>query len=157
METIFNKNKKGFSLIELIIVLAIISILTSIIITGLSSFNRKEALEKDTQVVVDMLRQARSQTLASHNASQYGVYFATSSITLFTGTTYSAVSSSNNVYTFNPQVSISNIGLTSSSTSIVFSRLSGEASHTGTITLLSPATSSPKTVTIYATGLVESN
>lgn len=151
-----NKFNTGFTLIELLVIIAILGFLSTIIIGTFIDFRKSHALEKDTELIVEVLRQARNQTISSKNASLYGVHFGTSAITLFTGSAYNASSPSNQVYPLNGTDSIVTISLLGGGNSIVFQRLSGETSQSGTITISSPSTGKTKVVTIYKTGVVES-
>jgi len=143
---------------ETFIVLGILALLAVIIMTSFISFNRAHALDKDVELVVAILNDARSKTLVSYNASQYGVSFASSTVTLYTGGTYSSSDSANVSYALNTEDVISAVNLTNSATTVAFFRLTGQASETGTVTISSRRDPTlTKTITIYSTGLVESN
>jgi prepilin-type N-terminal cleavage/methylation domain-containing protein len=147
--------KKGFTLIELLFVFGIILILTGIVFYSLSTFNKSQMLDRDTEKVVEVLRQARSQTLSAKNATNYGVYLASTTITLFTGNTYATTSSDNNQYPLLTSDLISTITLTGGGSQIVFNRLTGETAQNGTIVLTSPSLSRTRTITIYKTGVIQ--
>ncbi len=158
MPLIPRKNKKsGFTLIEILVVLAIVGLISIFIFTSLNNYKKFQALDKDKETIVQILRQARSQTLSSRNASQYGAHIASSTVTLFTGTTYSSSSASNQVFLLQASDNIMTISLNGGGSDVVFTRLTGETNQYGTITISSPTTSKTKTVTIYKTGLVEAN
>jgi type II secretion system protein H len=147
--------RAGFSLIEILIVIAIIGLVMAIVLLSFNSLKSSQTLDKDAELVVQVLRQARSQTLASQNASSYGVHFASSTITLFAGTSYSAGDTSNQNFNLNASDTVIGLSLAGSSTNVVFSRLSGEAIQDGTITLSSLATNRTRIITVYKTGLIE--
>ncbi len=151
------RTHRAFSLIELVIVISIITLLAGLIMSGLSMYRKSEALNKDAEKIVGILNDAKSRTLASHNSSQYGVHFASTTITLFTGTTYTSSSATNLVYPLTASDIISNVSLTGGGLDIVFIRLTGETSQNGTITLSSPTTAKTRTVTIFKTGLIQLN
>jgi hypothetical protein len=120
--------------------------------------NFNQALDKDTATTVTVLEEARSRTLASYSASQYGVHFASSSLTLFKGSTFSSTDPNNEVIPLNPVSVITSLySFSDGGTDIVFTRLIGEAVQSGTFTLSSTRASTTKTVTIYKTGIVQSN
>lgn len=148
--------KFGFTLTEILIVLGVMALLSGIIFSTFITFKKSEALNKDTETIVEVLRQARSQTMSSQNASQYGVHFTSSQVTIFTGATYSSSASSNQNFILSSTDTLLTISLVGGGTDIVFSRLSGETSQNGTVVVSSPDTSRIKTVTIYKTGLVDS-
>ncbi len=158
MTTSINTNKKkGFSIIEILIVLGIITIIVAIIVSTFSLFGRAQALEKDTETVIESLEQARSQTLSSLDASQYGVHFGTNKVTIFTGTTYSSSASSNVDMALSSSDTILTVTISGGGNDIVFNRLTGETVQNGTSTIIisSPTSSRTKTVTIYKTGLIQ--
>jgi len=149
--------KSGFSFIELFIVLSILAILIAIILSTFVSIRKNEALNKDTENIVQILRQARSETLTSQNASQYGVHFSAQMITIYTGPTYSSPNATNRDFILGEDDSIITINLASGGNNIIFNRLTGETNQNGIIVVSSPTTGRTKTVTVYKTGLVESN
>lgn len=151
------KIKKGFTLIEILVVLAISAVILSILLSFLNNFSRTQALDKDYLSVVSLIEQAKSASINSKQASQYGVYFASSSAVLFKGLSYISTSSSNQIYNLNSRVSISSLNFVgSSSNQVVFDRLTGYANASGTISIsLQNSTSSDKIIRIYKTGTIE--
>lgn len=149
-----NKNL-GFTILELLISLSVMAIVIVIVMTAFISFRKSHALVSDTDTVIEVLRQARNQTLSSKNSSVYGVHFAASKITLFAGGTYSSGSGTNQDFFLNATDTILTISLAGGGSDVVFQRLSGETAQNGTITISSPSTSQSKVVTIYKTGVVE--
>lgn len=123
--------------------------------TTFVAFRKNAALNKDTETVIETLRQARSETLSSQNASQYGVHISATKITVFTGSTYSPSDSTNRDFLLSPMDTIVTIDLVGGGSDVIFNRLTGETSQSGTVVISSPTTSKTKTVTIYKTGLVE--
>ena len=137
-----NKNTRpklvsGFSMLELFIVLAIITLLCGIVIATFIDFRKNQALSKDTETIVEVLNQARNQTISSKNQSAYGVHFASSVVTLFTGGTYSAGASDNQNFSLNSADTVLTISLTGGGSNVVFTRISGETTQNGTITVSS--------------------
>jgi prepilin-type N-terminal cleavage/methylation domain-containing protein len=147
--------KRGFTLIEILVVIVIMAILVTIVLSVFPKFNKSQALDKDAETIVQILRQARSQTLSSKNATQYGVHFGSSAATLFSGSTYSSSASDNQVFTLQTSDLIVSTGLTGGGSDVIFIRLSGETSQYGTITVSSPTLSTTRTVTIYKTGVIQ--
>lgn len=149
--------QKGFTLIEVLIVISIMAIISMILVSSFSLFNKSQALDKDADLIVESLEEARSKTLASHNASQYGVYFASTTITIFTGTTYSSSSSTNRDFPLTLTDRVLSISLFGGGNNVVFNRLTGETGQYGTVVISSPTTSRTRTVTIHKTGVIETN
>lgn len=150
------RNNLGFTILELFIVLGIIFLLVSLVLSGLIGFKKDQALQKDTELIIELLNQARNQTISSKNQSEYGVHFSQSTATIFKGTSYSAGSSDNQNYPLNSTDTIITISLNGGGTDVVFNRLSGETAQAGTVVLSSPGINQIKTVTIYGTGVIDS-
>ncbi|KKU25889.1 MAG: hypothetical protein UX39_C0016G0010 [Candidatus Magasanikbacteria bacterium GW2011_GWA2_46_17] len=149
---------RGFTLIEILITLAIAGIVTLLVTGAFSSATGLKMLDKETALALSLLEQARNQTLSSKASSVYGVHFETAKTVLFVGPIYSASSNSNTVEPMNPLVQISAITLVGGGSDVVFKRLTGETDQSGTVTLALVASSTrQKTITIFATGLAQSN
>ena len=74
--------KKGITLLEIMVVIAIMLGLLLMTIETFSKLGATRALDTDTQAIILELEKARSLTLASKNEMQYGVHLDTTSITL---------------------------------------------------------------------------
>jgi prepilin-type N-terminal cleavage/methylation domain-containing protein len=148
---------KGFTVLEIIIVITLMTLLMTFVVMSFKKFNSQQALNKATGVVVTVLNQARTLTLASKGNSQYGVHIDPTRIVLFTGASYSAANSSNIPITPNSLVSLS-YSLSGGGNNVIFQRLTGKTTQSGTITLtLIADASSTKSITIYGTGVVQAN
>ena len=147
--------RTGFTLIELIVVIAIIGVLIGVVVLPLVKFRQQQALQNSTNAIVAVLNDARTKTFAALNNTSYSVYLSSTAATLFTGTTYSSGTSTNEVYTLEFPVTAS-WSLQGAGNSILFDRLKGTTSQYGTITL-SISGGATKTVTITALGTVTRN
>ncbi len=150
------KNKQGFNAIELLVVLSIIALIVVIVLNIFIHVRKNQALVKDTEIIVEVLNEARSLTLSSKDSTNYGVHIASDKVTFFTGGTYSAGNSTNVVYPLNTTDTILTISLSGGGSDVIFNRLTGETSQNGTVVVSSPGISQSKTVTIYKTGVIES-
>jgi prepilin-type N-terminal cleavage/methylation domain-containing protein len=152
-----NLNKeKGFTLIEILIVVGLLGILFAFVSTPLVSFYRKVVFQGTTENIMAMMDEARKSTLSSYNSSQYGVHFEPTSATLFTGATYVVGDSTNDVYELSNAIEISDITFNGGGSDIVFERITGETNEYGSITITSLVNStSEKTINIFQSGLVE--
>jgi prepilin-type N-terminal cleavage/methylation domain-containing protein len=150
--------KKGITLMELIIVIAIIGILSTLVFSSLSETKNNQILKSTVEDVVSVIDKARSQTLASLNLTTYGVHFESNKIVLFSGTTYNTDNASNEVIDISSPANISNISFAGGATEFYFNRLSGVPSKTGNITIsISSNANLVKTITISSTGGVSVN
>jgi prepilin-type N-terminal cleavage/methylation domain-containing protein len=154
-------NCRGISLLEIMVVMAIITILCLITIPALSAFRNEQALKNTTDDLVSLLNEARSDTQASLNSTNYSVYIQSNQATYFVGSTYTNGLSTNKQITFNTAVTIPSSGgitLNGGGSIVTFNRLAGDTGEYGTIViqLVSDATHS-KTITINQTGIVSTN
>jgi Tfp pilus assembly protein FimT len=146
---------QALTLIEILFVCAILGILLFIVTSVFSSIAKKQSVESDASLILSVLNQARSQTLSSQNASQYGVHLASSTVTLFTGPTYNPADTSNQVYFLNQRDTVLTVSLNGGGYDVVFLKLNGETTQDGTLTITSLQASTVKTISIFKTGIVE--
>ncbi len=146
---------RGYTLIEIILAVAIGTILMGLTVTAFKSVATSQSVDKSAEIVVSTLNEARSLTLSSKEASSYGVHLTTSDVTLFKGSTYVSGLSTNQVRSINRGTSISNITLLGGGSDVIFTRLTGGTSHTGTLVVKNTASTTSKTITISGTGNVD--
>jgi type II secretory pathway pseudopilin PulG len=126
--------KKGLTLIEFLAVVGIIFLLLALIFPNFRFFQRETDLNNSAEEIVETLRLAQNKTLASENASQWGVSFETTSqpqqFTLFKGSSFSSRDPSfDQVHQLPKSVEIYEIDLWGGK-EVVFEKVSGEASST---------------------------
>lgn len=130
---------KGFTLVELLIIIAVIFILVLMAASSFRFFGQSTDLNNNTEEIINALRLAQNKTLASEGASQYGVYFATSSLphkyVLFKGSSYASRDVSfDEIHQLSKKVEISEINLAGLKEA-VFNKVSGNASPSGDLKL----------------------
>lgn len=144
----------GFSIVEMLVVVAVGVIVTAILTGSFSKAPQLQALDKGTAVVLSLLEEARGRAVSAKDASAYGVHFETAKALLFAGPVYSASAASNVVEPMNPLVRISSIALAGGGSEVVFNRLSGDTAQYGTVTLsLVASTTQTRVITVAATGI----
>lgn len=150
--------RKGFSLIELLAVIAIVAILAVLSYTTFFDTNKSQALEKDRDLVVATLERARALTLASSGGRQFGVRIESDKVVLFPGNVYNSGNAENKVEPLNRFVTIASTSIAGGGSEIIFERLTGKTSKSGTIevSLLSDPAKS-YIITIFGTGVIETN
>ena len=159
-----NKNlKRGFTMIELLIVIAIVVITFAATFAIQSRFLVDTYIDTNTDQIVQTLRLAQMRSIARFNNSQWGVYFDEDvggnddKFVLFKGTSYAARDSSFDIETHLPDtISLSNISLNGGGNDIVFNELAGSTSNYGSIQILDDL-SNTNTVSINSKGMVELN
>ncbi|MFH1401562.1 MAG: prepilin-type N-terminal cleavage/methylation domain-containing protein [Parcubacteria group bacterium] len=156
--------QKGFTLFELLVILGILMILIAIALPSLRTFQQNYDLENSTEGIINSLRLAQAQTVASEGESQYGVYFNAiadpQEYTVFKGESYALRDISSDVIHKLPKsVLISAIDLWGTN-EVVFERLTGNASSSPSFGKISIelADNASKTEDIYigSSGLVKS-
>jgi len=112
------KRQRGFTLLELIIAISIMSVITVITIISFASLRSRTDLNGNAQNIISVLNIARSNTISSQQASQWGTHFETSSYALFRGT-----------------LEISNITLDGGGVNTLFDRITGQTQNYGSISV----------------------
>ena len=152
------KYNKGFSFIEILVVIAVLAIIVLIVAAGLSSFYKSQTLNSAVNQVISLINQARSKTLSSEDASQYGLHFETSRIILFKGGSFIEFSPDNKEFVLPASVEIYDLFLNGGGSDLVFQRLTGQTDEDGTISLrLKAGASKTKIITIEPSGIISAN
>lgn len=145
---------RGFTFVELLVAVAILALFTTVSIKTFGTMYRTSALRTTSLEIVNALRDARAKTLSAENDAVYGVRVGTSSVTRFVGSSYTPGHASNTVYYYEGGASATGT-LVQSGVNIVFTRLTGEPSATGTIYVQSMNNESTATITVSGTGLIQ--
>lgn len=147
---------RGFTLIEILVVITILTILAAIIFVSFTSLGAKEALDNSAGTIISTLREARSLTLASDEANQYGVRLEQSRVILFRGPLYSALDPENLSYGLSSLTGARNIALNGGGSEVVFMRLTGATEDYGSLEVyLKSAATTYKKINVNKTGLIE--
>lgn len=150
------KKERGFSLMEILVVMGLMAILATVAMRSLSGFRNEDSLVSASDIVRQTVEEARSLTLSSKNDQQHGVHFESTQVVLFEGTTYSSSDPDNVVRPLPSSVTITDIDLSGGGDDVVFKKLSGETDEPGTIEVTVTSISSAQaTTTIYKTGVTE--
>lgn len=157
----YRRTCKGFTLVELIVVMAVIAVLTSFAIVNLSTIQHKTYLAATIDVFLSDYKQQQIKAMTGDtdgtSATQfYGIYLEQNQYTLFRGTSYSASEPSNFVVPLDGRVAFSTINVPQAQ--IVFAPGSGEVSNysptQNTVILLNIDTNEQKTLTINRYGII---
>ncbi len=145
---------RGFTLIEVVVALALLSIIATLVFTAFTRLGSHQILEQETSTVRAFLEEARMYTVSSREASAHGVLFSSGGVVLFRGDSWSNVEEVLKEHSFDSTVEISTLSLEGDS-EIVFTRLFGEPSTHGEITLSSTRENTTRVITVLEGGLVE--
>ena len=121
---------KGFTLIEVIIVICIILLLFIVVWPIGANFYRQELLSKAQQQVIWILKQARANAIDQKNNSAFGVHLVNGEAIVFQGDTYN-----NRIQTNDISYSLPKIVTISGEQEIIFSPNTGFVSTPGSIIL----------------------
>lgn len=131
--------QNGFSVIELVVVIALITTILGIAAGTIFVLQGRSTLDSETERLASTLRLARSKTLAAENFSQHGVHFdnASSTYTLFEGGTFNQGAAGNETARLDERVAFNAVTVgTSSDPDVVFERVSGTTDDNGYIELV---------------------
>lgn len=150
-----NRNDLGFTAIEVLIAIVISGIFVMLSVSVFSNLSNNQSLDKETNLSLSLIEKARMKTINSSNLSEYGVKFASTSVTIFPGTIYTSANASNTVYSLGGKAYIYDISLSNGTTTFYFNKLTGKPSATGTITFRLTGTTTEKIILINSAGLAE--
>jgi prepilin-type N-terminal cleavage/methylation domain-containing protein len=151
------KYNQGFTMVELLLVMGIFTVLSSIATVSLAKFERNASLSSEVNTIIPDLKEQQIKAMAgdgegSGSINNYGVHITATSYTLFQGT-YVAGNSSNLVVTLPANIQLST---TFPSSEILFAKGSGEVTGPNTLTLTDMTNSHTKTITINKYGVITS-
>jgi len=145
--------KKGFTLIEILIVIAIMGIITAITIPQLSGVEQRQVARYHIEMIESLFFEARTKTVSSQELSSYGIALNTESIILFRGESHTEENSIEE-FVFESGFIISSIDLNSGN-DFSFARMSGAVANPGQFTLSSSDGTIEYIFTVTSTGLLE--
>lgn len=153
--------KNGFTLIEVILSMAIFAILSGFVVVNLFSPQTKSAVNATATTLVTELRQQQikamsGETEGAATSQSFGIYIEPTAYTLFKGSSYNASDVSN--FKINLETNL-NLSSTLPSSQIIFSKRSGEVqnfvTNQNTILLTNTAGGEQKTIRINRYGVVD--
>jgi prepilin-type N-terminal cleavage/methylation domain-containing protein len=147
-------SRRGFTLIEILVSISVVVILAAIMWMGLSSFRESYELDQSADAILALLKDARTRTLASDGATQYGVHFEETKVVLFSGASYNPAGAID-TFQLPSSIRISSVNLAGGGRDTVFARLSGATTQSGTIVLESLRRGFIKNIEILNSGLAE--
>ncbi|MDP2676662.1 MAG: type II secretion system protein [bacterium] len=137
----------GFSLIEIITVVAIVSLLAAAGTVSLVSARERQTLKDGESIVLHGLERARSRATAGIGNSDHGLHIEESRIVSFEGESYDG--SGNTI------LLPGSVETNQSDANIVFNRISGTASPASVITITN--SSGTKTITVTENGAISND
>lgn len=146
---------KGFTIIEIIITVAILLVITTLTLIALNTFRENQSFKNAVNETISLINQARSKTLSSQDFSQYGIHFELSRVVLFKGTTFSEPNPNNIVLILPSSIEISSISLNGLGVNLIFQKLTGKTDQFGSVVFrVKNDISKTKTIDIKNTGII---
>lgn len=140
-------NQHGFTLLELLLSMALISILVGMTMTVYYATQVKNGLDIAASTLTQGLRRAQALAQNGDSDSSWGVYINAGSITLFKGSTYATRDT-----TMDETATYASNITASGTKEIDFTKFTGDPTSTATFTLSTSADT--KTITVNAKGMV---
>ncbi|MCR4285553.1 MAG: prepilin-type N-terminal cleavage/methylation domain-containing protein [Candidatus Kaiserbacteria bacterium] len=156
---IYSTSRNGFTLIEILLVMAIMLILVSVSTVSLTQVQQYSYLSKSLELLLSdiKLQQAKAMNGVTDTGTpyRYGMYFGQTSYTLFRGDTYDPADSTNFTVTLDGQLSFAGTGFTDDQ--FIFDTGSGEISGfvdgQNTITIANPGSATDTVIELNNYGI----
>lgn len=149
-----NKKQKGFSLIEMIIVLAVGAVLVTSVVVSFSSFRNSKIVDVSADQILSVINEARVKTVSSEDYSRFGVRLEANRAVFFKGDIFTESDPSNRETPLSSLVEISDLSLNGGGTDIVFQKLTGKTSNYGSLRVrLKSDNDKYKTISVKSTGI----
>ena len=153
----FRKAKKGFTMLELLIVIGITATLSVVGVGFYVNQQKAKILENTTQEIANYLRYTQQKSISQEQGLQWGVHFENPSsgsdfYALYTGASYASPEETR----YLPSGIIFTTPATGNSINISFNKLTGTSatSTTQSITIKSIVTNSTSTISVSGQGLI---
>jgi|SRR3989344_1993447 len=157
----FGKIQKGFTIAEILISVAVVSILFGIVTINLLRTQSSTSSQTNIEKLVSDIKtqQTKAMTGATEGGStsgNYGIYFLADQYVLFRGSSYNPSDSSNFAVNLPEDIEIQSTTLPGNT--LIFSQLNGEmigfSESANTITIRSLTSNEQKTVTLNRYGII---
>lgn len=145
---------RGFTLIEVLVVMAIILIISTMVYLGFKDYADQQVFTGYVNEVALAMKEQRQKAIAGSNDVVHGVYVGTTSVVMFAGGTYMPGDVGNVALPYKDGI-IATSSLSGGVWELVFSRLTGEPTATGTLVFNDSKGVNHATLTIQALGVIE--
>lgn len=146
---------RGVTLLETLVAVAILTLIGGLVLASLNNFRAQKTMDAAVEEVLAAFSQAHFDTISSRDDKQYGVHIDIDKVVYFVGPTYTAGLATNVIYRFVVPVEIVSVTLAGGGNDVLFQRLSGSTSQSGTFIVRAKSNGSLQTkVTINGTGAI---
>jgi prepilin-type N-terminal cleavage/methylation domain-containing protein len=147
------KQKAGFTLVEILVVITIIVIIAAVSMVGFRNYASFQQFNQAASDVQFVIAKAQQQARSAEGDTSHGIKFTPTSTTAFRGVAF-VFSHPQNVL-FEHRLVTLQYDLTGGTDVLVFSRLTGLPSATGTVTVVGTRYAATTTIEITATGVIQ--
>ena len=127
------QNSNGFTLLEILITIAIFTIIIGIVVVATKSLSDTVNLDNSGKIIGTNIKLAKMRSINSLNDTNYGVRFENDKVTVFAGSLFDASDVTNKVVDLSDDVEIYNISLNGGGIDLVFDRLTGATNNFGVV------------------------
>lgn len=133
MNTFKEKDKQGFSLIEILVVVAIVAALAAVGLLSLTSMRDRLLLDDAQSSLAFHLEESKARAVAGTGGTEHGVYFSENAYVQFLGDVYDPGDASNTAHALDPGLTLTTDIL--GDEVVIFSRITGTVDEAVTLTL----------------------
>jgi len=147
---------RGFTFLEVVIVIAILSIIVATVLPPLMNFRKNSTLNSEVQEVMTLINKARMSAISSKDDQQFGIHFEAGKVVLFQGVTYTPGAATNEEHILDAAIT----GITTingGGSELLFAKIIGSTSQNATTTLLIVGTTASTTILVRQSGIVTVN
>ena len=137
---------RGITLIEILIVIAVLLILATVILGAFSGFRAQKTLDATTETVIAGFSRARLNTMSSKNDGRYGIHIEPTRLTYFLAPTFATGTATNVIFPLPKAVEFGGIWIKGGGNDIFFDRYTGATSQYGCLELRAKGKSFAKTL-----------
>jgi len=124
-------NKSGFTLIEVLIVVAVMGILSVIMINGYVSFQKSNELSENSKIVISFMRETQKNSISQKLGKKWGIKIeGNDTFTIFEDPWETSVSKKS--YNLPPSLQFDNFSINGGGSFIIFNKITGETDNYGT-------------------------
>lgn len=146
---------KAFTLLEMLLVFALIALFFGLGLLYTQSTTLRADLNTQADELAAYVRLSQSAAASGKGNEAHGLRLETDFYTLFLGTTYNELDTTNTVITLPPTVEIQNLSLNGGGSDLIFSPPYGETENYGSFQLVSLNTGDAVTLTVNTYGSIE--
>ena len=149
-----HRKNSGFSLVEIIVAMAIGAVLVAVIVVSFSSFRNSKTVDITADQILAVINEARVKSVSSEDYSRFGVHFETNRVMFFKGNIFTEPNPANIETILSPLMEISDISLSGGGVDIVFQKLTGKTGNSGSLRVrLKSDNNKYKTISVKSTGI----